>query len=82
MFNKTASDFSSLKEYNDYLEEVEDIVEDMIRGTPQQKDAANKKIKKYKFINFLSFFFHFLLESASSGIFSPFITVLQYFRQV
>jgi len=43
-FNKRRDDFPTLKEYNDYLEEVEDLIFDLLRGS----EEAEEKVKKNK----------------------------------
>lgn len=45
-FNKREDDFSSLKEYNDYLEEVEDMTFNLIEGIDVQVIEA--KIARYQ----------------------------------
>lgn len=44
-FNKREEDFASLREYNDYLEEVEDMVFNLIEGI--DVEAIEEKIKDY-----------------------------------
>ncbi|KAM1731719.1 hypothetical protein ACFX11_017566 [Malus domestica] len=46
IFNKREEDFSSLREYNDYLEEVEDMTFDLIEGI--DVPAIEAKIAKYQ----------------------------------
>lgn len=46
IFNKQESDFNSLREYNDYLEEVELIIENLLTGT--NVDSTKAKIARYK----------------------------------
>lgn len=46
IFNKQESDFGSLREYNDYLEEIELIIENLLTGT--NVDATKAKIARYK----------------------------------
>ncbi|CAK8533645.1 unnamed protein product [Lathyrus sativus] len=46
IFNKREDDFSSLKDYNDYLEEVEDMTFDLIEGIDVA--AIEAKIAKYQ----------------------------------
>ncbi|PKU71896.1 hypothetical protein MA16_Dca021734 [Dendrobium catenatum] len=45
-FNKREEDFPSLKEYNDYLEEVEDMTFNLIEGI--DVDAIESNIAKYQ----------------------------------
>ncbi|KAA3461739.1 CDK-activating kinase assembly factor MAT1 [Gossypium australe] len=46
IFNKREEDFPSLREYNDYLEEVEDMIFKLIEGIDVQ--ALEEKITKYQ----------------------------------
>ncbi|KAK5775695.1 hypothetical protein PVK06_043620 [Gossypium arboreum] len=46
IFNKREEDFPSLREYNDYLEEVEDMIFKLIEGIDVQ--AIEEKITKYQ----------------------------------
>ncbi|CAJ1947242.1 unnamed protein product [Sphenostylis stenocarpa] len=46
IFNKREDDFSSLREYNDYLEEVEDMTFNLIDGI--DVSAIEEKIAKYQ----------------------------------
>ncbi|KAL2936470.1 CDK-activating kinase assembly factor MAT1 [Bienertia sinuspersici] len=46
IFNKREEDFSSLKEYNDYLEEVEDMTCNLIEGI--DVPAIEDKIARYE----------------------------------
>ncbi|KAH0467766.1 hypothetical protein IEQ34_002799 [Dendrobium chrysotoxum] len=46
IFNKREEDFPSLKEYNDYLEEVEDMTFNLIEGI--DVDAIESNIAKYQ----------------------------------
>lgn len=45
-FNKKEEDFPSLREYNDYLEEVETIIFNLVNNIDQLE--TNKKIEKFK----------------------------------
>lgn len=45
-FNKKEDDFSSLEEYNDYLEEVEDIIYNLVNGIDTVE--TNRRIDQYK----------------------------------
>lgn len=46
IFNKREEDFPSLRDYNDYLEEVEDMTFNLIEGI--DVPAIEEKIKKYQ----------------------------------
>ncbi|KAK0571360.1 hypothetical protein LWI29_014682 [Acer saccharum] len=46
IYNKREDDFPSLREYNDYLEEVEDMIFNLIEGVDVQ--AIEEKIKQYQ----------------------------------
>ncbi|KAI7758116.1 hypothetical protein M8C21_019481, partial [Ambrosia artemisiifolia] len=46
IFNKRVEDFSSLREYNDYLEEVEDMIVNLIDGV--DVPAIEAKIAQYQ----------------------------------
>ena len=45
-FNKHEEDFATLREYNDYLEEVETIIYNLVHNIDQLE--TNKKIEKFK----------------------------------
>ncbi|PWA33316.1 Cdk-activating kinase assembly factor MAT1, centre [Artemisia annua] len=45
-FNKRVEDFSSLREYNDYLEDVEDMIVDLVDGN--NVPAHEAKIARYQ----------------------------------
>jgi len=47
VYNKTEADFPSLKEYNDYLEEVEDMIYSIVNEEPDAEDCK-AKIKEYE----------------------------------
>jgi hypothetical protein len=47
VYNKVQTDFKSLLEYNNYLEEVEDIVWAIVNEEPNAEDMKNK-VKKYE----------------------------------
>lgn len=47
VFNKVQTDFATLTEYNDYLEEKEDIVFAIVNEEPNAEDAKNK-IRAYE----------------------------------
>ncbi|KDP38715.1 hypothetical protein JCGZ_04068 [Jatropha curcas] len=46
IYNKRQEDFPSLKEYNDYLEDVEDMIFDLVAGV--DVPAIEEKIAKYQ----------------------------------
>ncbi|KAJ0040858.1 hypothetical protein Pint_28637 [Pistacia integerrima] len=46
IYNKREDDFPSLREYNDYLEEVEDMILNLIEGIDVQ--AIEEKIQQYQ----------------------------------
>ncbi|CAI9114830.1 OLC1v1015639C1 [Oldenlandia corymbosa var. corymbosa] len=46
IFNKREEDFPSLKDYNDYLEEVEDMIENILEGN--DLPAIEAKIAEYQ----------------------------------
>lgn len=46
IFNKQETDFSSLRDYNDYLEEIEDIIDSMVSG--KNVEEARAKVSAYK----------------------------------
>ncbi|PKA52531.1 hypothetical protein AXF42_Ash001511 [Apostasia shenzhenica] len=48
IFNKREEDFTSLKEYNDYLEEVEDMASTLIEGKSADVAAIEAKMLKYQ----------------------------------
>lgn len=50
MYNKVQSDFPSLLEYNNYLEEVEDIIFSIVNEEPDA-EACKAKVKKYEETN-------------------------------
>lgn len=47
VYNKTEADFPTLKEYNDYLEEVEDMIYSIVNEEPDAEDCK-AKIKEYE----------------------------------
>jgi len=47
-FNRRREDFDTLKEYNDYLELVQDISYDLLYGKDEEQKIANKKIMQYQ----------------------------------
>jgi len=48
-FNKRSEDFKTLRQYNDYLEEVEDIIYNLVNFIDVEK--TQERIKKYKLEN-------------------------------
>ena len=50
VFNKVESDFPTLLEYNNYLEEVEDIIYSIVNEEPNAEECKIK-IKQYEEIN-------------------------------
>ena len=50
MFNKVQSDFETLLEYNNYLEEVEDIIYAIVNEEPNAEEMK-AKVKKYEEAN-------------------------------
>ncbi|XP_013399115.1 CDK-activating kinase assembly factor MAT1 [Lingula anatina] len=48
-FNKKEEDFESLREYNDYLEEIETIIFNLVNGV--DTEATKRKIEQYKKVN-------------------------------
>lgn len=48
IYNKQESDFPTLKEYNDYLEEIEDIVWSLESGRNEKE--TREKIALYKLV--------------------------------
>lgn len=49
IFNKTSDQFKSHKEFNDYEEEVETLIQNLLRR--QDLDQTNGKIEQYKKLN-------------------------------
>ena len=47
VYNKTPQDFGSLKEYNDYLEEVEDMIYSIVNEEPNAEECK-ARIKEYE----------------------------------
>jgi CDK-activating kinase assembly factor MAT1 len=46
-FNRREDDFNTLYDYNNYLNEVEDITYDLINGSASKAEAAEKKLGAY-----------------------------------
>ena len=47
VYNKTEADFPTLKEYNDYLEELEDMIYSIVNEEPDAEDCK-ARIKQYE----------------------------------
>jgi CDK-activating kinase assembly factor MAT1 len=47
VYNKTEADFATLKEYNDYLEQVEDMIYSIVNEEPDAEECK-AKIKEYE----------------------------------
>ena len=50
-YNKTEEDFPSLREYNDYLEEVEDIMFTLVNGSKAEIEETWRKVNAYEASN-------------------------------
>ncbi|KAI1209604.1 CDK-activating kinase assembly factor [Annulohypoxylon truncatum] len=48
VFNMTEDDFVSLRDYNDYLQQVEDLTFDLVQGGDADRKAAEKKLLAYE----------------------------------
>ncbi|KAI1454708.1 CDK-activating kinase assembly factor [Annulohypoxylon moriforme] len=48
VFNMTEDDFVSLRDYNDYLQQVEDLTFDLVQGGDAERKAAEKKLLAYE----------------------------------
>lgn len=48
VFNRRQDDFETLFDYNNYLEEVENLTFDLVNGTSEEKAKAEDKIRAYK----------------------------------
>ncbi|TGZ85399.1 CDK-activating kinase assembly factor [Ascodesmis nigricans] len=48
IFNKRAEEFKTPREWDDYLESIEDITFSLIQGTKEEKAAAEKKLNDYE----------------------------------
>lgn len=60
-FNKTIQDFDTMEEFNDYLEEVEDIIYNIVNNL--DTDATKKKISDYKQKNMSSITYNAVRKS-------------------
>ncbi|TAQ91135.1 hypothetical protein B7494_g478 [Chlorociboria aeruginascens] len=47
VFNRRQDEFESLLDWNNYLEEVEGLVFELVEGTSQEKNRAEEKLKMY-----------------------------------
>jgi len=47
-YNKTEEEFETLEAYNDYLEQVEDLIYALIHGSEEEKAGAQKQWKEYR----------------------------------
>ncbi|KAI1094027.1 CDK-activating kinase assembly factor [Rostrohypoxylon terebratum] len=48
VFNMAEDDFETLRDYNDYLQQVEDLTFDLVHGGDEQRRAAEKKLAAYE----------------------------------
>ncbi|KAI0881585.1 CDK-activating kinase assembly factor MAT1-domain-containing protein [Annulohypoxylon maeteangense] len=48
VFNMTEDDFVSIRDYNDYLQQVEDLTFDLVQGGDADRKAAEKKLLAYE----------------------------------
>ncbi|KFX86664.1 hypothetical protein V497_03129 [Pseudogymnoascus sp. VKM F-4516 (FW-969)] len=51
VFNRRQEDFETLRDWNNYLESVEDLVFKIVEGTPAMKKDAEEALKKYAEMN-------------------------------
>lgn len=51
VFNKRQDDFESLRDWNDYLQEVEDLIFEIVNGTEKEKKRAEERLEGYKKAN-------------------------------
>lgn len=51
VFNRRQDDFETLRDWNNYLESVEDLVFKIVEGTPAMKKDAEEALKKYAEMN-------------------------------
>lgn len=51
VFNRQQSDFENLLAWNDYLQDVEDLVFDIVNGSAKEKKIAEDKLKAYEEVN-------------------------------
>ncbi|POS86419.1 hypothetical protein EPUL_001399 [Erysiphe pulchra] len=48
VFNRRQEDFESLRDWNNYLEEVESLIFDLVEGTREEKMKAEERLKQYR----------------------------------
>ncbi|KAG9244969.1 RNA polymerase II transcription factor-like protein B subunit 3 [Calycina marina] len=51
VFNRRQEEFESLRLFNDYLEDVENLVFDLVEGRGKVRQAAEKKLEQYRLGN-------------------------------
>ncbi|RKF55523.1 RNA polymerase II transcription factor B subunit 3 [Golovinomyces cichoracearum] len=51
VFNRRQEEFETLRDWNNYLEEVESLIFDLIEGTKEEKMKAEERLRKYREIN-------------------------------
>lgn len=51
VFNRRADEFETLLDWNNYLEEVESLVFDLVEGTQKEKAEAEQKLRAYRTMN-------------------------------
>ncbi|KAF4634990.1 hypothetical protein G7Y89_g3111 [Cudoniella acicularis] len=51
VFNRRQEEFETLQDWNNYLEEVECLVFDLVEGTTKEKMKAEEKLKSYRAMN-------------------------------
>ncbi|RKF73030.1 RNA polymerase II transcription factor B subunit 3 [Golovinomyces cichoracearum] len=51
VFNRRQEEFETLRDWNNYLEEVESLIFDLIEGTKEEKMRAEERLRKYREIN-------------------------------
>jgi CDK-activating kinase assembly factor MAT1 len=47
VFNRRQDEFETLLDWNNYLEEVEGLVFDLVEGSPKEKAVAEERLRKY-----------------------------------
>ncbi|KAI6246755.1 RNA polymerase II transcription factor B subunit 3 [Erysiphe necator] len=48
VFNRRQEDFETLRDWNNYLEEVESLIFDLVEGTREEKMKAEERLKQYR----------------------------------
>lgn len=48
VFNRRQDDFETLLDWNDYLEEVESLIFDLVEGPPAQRARAEERLRQYR----------------------------------